>query len=266
MHRLRILAAGLVLVLSMSARAADTAALDPQVLDRGSELAYRRALGPAADEKRLNADPAAMTRLRRIATRLVVSAAVIDAESKHFAWAVNMIPGAAPDVRSYPNGRMVVTEGLVKGVGLGDEEIASILAHAYAHALLGHESRRIASVVSRRDESVDPNRRLLDVAEATTELVKELRYTPSEISAADRMSIELLARAAYDPRAAGSAWRRLALGGKGIVERSPVSDERLVALDAATRAAVPLYDETRAAAEASARQPRPPRISGSPPR
>lgn len=262
MHAFRTLAIGLALVLLPAAGAAQIATPDPEMLDRGSDIAYRRALEPAANDKRLNADAVATARTRRIANRLVASAGAIDPEAKRYAWAVNLIPGAAPDVRVYPGGRVIVTEGLVDKAGLGDEEIGAILAHAFAHSLLGHDARRVASKVSAREEAADPNRRALDVADATADTIRALRYTTVEIAAADRMSIEMLARAAYDPRAAGSAWRRLGLVDKGIVERSPVNDERLVALDASIRAAVPLYEEARAKAEAYARQQRPPRISG----
>jgi predicted Zn-dependent protease len=262
MHAFRTLAIGLALVLVAPVGAPDAATLDPEVLDRGSDIAYRRALAPVANEMRLNADAIATPRLRRIANRLVVSAGSIDAESKRYAWAVNLVPGPAPDVRVYPRGRVIVTDGLVNNAGLGDEEIAAILAHAFAHSLLGHDVRRVASAVATREESADPNRRALAVAEATADVIRALRYTAAEVAAADRASVEMLARAAYDPRAAGSAWRRLALGGKGILERSPVNDERLSALDAAIRGVVPLYEETRAKAEASATQQRPPLISG----
>ena len=258
MHAFRSLALGLALLTGTAIAAAP----DPEVLDRGSDIAYRRALQPAANDRRLNADAMATSRARRIANRLVLSAGAIDPQSKRYAWAVNLVPGAAPDAQVYPGGRVIVTEALVGKAGLGDDEVGAILAHAFAHSLLGHETRRVATIVAERDASADPNRRALDVADATTEVIRTLRYTPEEIESADRLSVEMLARAAYDPRAAGSAWRRLALGDKGMVARSPASESRLGTLDATIRAAVPLYDETRAKSEAAARQERPPRISG----
>lgn len=237
------------------------ATADPEALDRGGEHAYRRALEPAAADKRLNADPGATTRIRAIANRLVASAPAIEPAARRYPWAVNLVPGPAPDVRVYPGGRMLVTDGLVVKTGFADEEIGAILAHALAHALLGHDARRVAAAMPHDQASPDPNRRMLDAAEATTQTMRTLRYTPAEVAAADRAAAELLARAAYDPRAAGSAWRRLALGKSGILERAPVTEERLVALDSAARAAVALYDETRAKAETQADAPRPPRVT-----
>ncbi len=235
---------------------------DAEAIDRGSDIAYRRALAPAAIDRRLNADAAAIARVRRITTRLAVSAGTREPDSKRYVWAVNFVPGAAPDVLVYPGGRVIVTEGVITNAGLGDEEVAGILAHAFAHSLLGHDARRIAASVSAREPSADPNRRALDAADATAKVLRELRYTAAEVAAADRASAELMARAAYDPRASGSAWRRLRLSDKGIVQRSPITDDRLATLDASIRSALPLYEESRAKAEADARQQRLPPISG----
>lgn len=262
MHALLTLAIALVLAMPAIPTAAQSAPPDAEALDRGSDLAYRRALAPAATDKQLNADAIATARTRRIANRLVVSAGTMDAESKRFGWAVNLVPGTAPDVRVYPGGRVLVSDGLIEKSGLTDEEFGAILAHAFAHSLLGHDARQLEPKIAAKQGSADPNRRTLEVADAITEAMRGVRYTPAEVEAADRMSIEIMARAALDPRAAGSAWRRVRLGSKGIVERTPVSDERLATLDATIRAAIPLYEETRARAEAYARSQRPPRITG----
>ena len=253
----------LALLASFAGALANAVSIDAQMLDRGSDLAYRRALGPAADARQLNANVGVTVRVRKIANRLVSGASAAEAEAKRLHWAVNVIPGAAPDVRVYPGGRVIVHESLLTATGLGDDEIGAILAHAFAHLLLGHDARRIE--LPERLPTGDPNRAELAIADATADALRRLRYTAAEVAAADRASVEILARAAYDPRAAGSAWRRLAVAGKGIVERIPVGEERLQGLDAASRAVVPLFEETRAKAEAyeRAQRTRPPaRITG----
>ena len=241
------------------------ATIDAELFDRGSELAYRKALAPTAESRRLN--PETVTRARRLANRLVVSAVNMDAEAKRLNWAVNVVSGVVPDVRIFPGGRIIVTDGLVDRTGLADEELSAIIAYAFAHSLLRHDVSRV--VAPAQNASADPNRVTLDYMEAVSTAVRDLQFTPAEIAAADRTSVEMLARAAYDPRSAANAWRRLKTGGKGLVERSPVTDERLAAMEAAARGFVTLYEETRARAEAYARSQRPrapPRITGQPQR
>lgn len=240
------------------------AGLDPVALDRGSDIAYRRTLEPAATDRRLNADRAMAARARRVLSQLVVAAPAIEPASKSHAWAVNVVTNAAPDARAFPGGRLIINDGLFSQTGFTDEEAAAILAHALAHSLLGHDTARIASSALSRPASADPNRQVLDVAQATLEALGAPRYSRAEIEAADRASVEMLARAVYDPRAAGSAWRRLARADKGIRERVTIDDERLAALDAAIRAAVPLYEESRAKAAAAQARVREPAITGRP--
>lgn len=262
MHDMLVRAA--ILFMMFAAPAASAATIDAEAFERGSEMAYRKALAPTAESRRLK--PETVTRARRIANRLVVSAVNIDAEAKRLNWAVNVVSGVVPDVRIFPGGRIILTDGLVDRAGLADEELGAVIAYAFSHSMLRHDASR---VVAPQSASADPNRVLLDYADAVSAAMRDLQFTPAEIVAADRASIEMLARAAYDPRSAANAWRRLKTGGKGLVERSPVTDERMAALEAAARGSVTLYEETRARAEAYARSQRPrapPRITGQPQR
>ena len=263
LHAVFLCVAPLVLAgLPLPAMAATTA---EEMLDRGGDLAYRKASAPTPESRRLNPD--AVTRTRRIANRLVVSAVNMDAGAKRLDWAVNVVSGAVPDVRIFPGGRIIVTDALVDRAGLGDEELGAVIAYAFSHSLLRHDASRVVPPASAA--SADPNRLMLDYADAVTAATRDVRFTPAEIAAADRTSLEMLARAAYDPRSASTAWRRLGAAGNGVVERSPVTEERLAALDAGARTLVTLYEETRARAEAYARSQRPrapPRITGQPQR
>ena len=221
------------------------APLDAAALQQGGDIAYRKAISPAAKARKLNADPAVAVRARRIATRIITGAPAIDPAAREFAWAINVVGDASPSLVVYPGGRVVVHDALVTQPGIADDEIAAIVAHMMSHSLLGHDATRIAERVGDAAGAADPNRRAIAVADAAIEILPSIRYTPEEIQAADRESVQLMARAAYDPRAAGSAWRRLRGVRGSLAERVPVTDERLAALDAAIREAVPVYEETR---------------------
>lgn len=236
------------------------AAPQPQDLDAGADLAYRRALKPAADERRLNADRGVTARARAVLNRIAAGAPAIDAAAQSASWQVNVVTDPAWDVVVYPGARIVLTTGLVAQAGLADEELAAIVAHAVAHALLGHDRQRIAeAATSPAATSADANRRALAIADLAAASAKR-RHTPDETAAADRASVELVARGAYDPRPAAAAWRKMAAAAPAIVARYPVDDARLAALDKAAQAAVPLFEETAARAQAQQRAPPPPRV------
>ncbi|HVE48475.1 MAG TPA: M48 family metalloprotease [Casimicrobiaceae bacterium] len=236
--------AGLLLLIA-SATFAQSPAIDPEALASGSEIAYRRALAPFAAARKLNADREINVRVRRVANRIIAGATTIDPTATRYSWAVNIVNDPTPSILIYPLGRIVVHDGIVTFAGFADDEIAAVFAHMVAHSLLGHDASRIASGAGSSMTSPDPNRRAIAVADAATELIPRSRYSADEIDAADRASVSLMARAGYDPRAAGSAWRRLR-GTRGVIERAPVSDERLANLDAMARESVAQYDDARA--------------------
>jgi len=224
---------------------------DPASLDRGSEIAYRRALVAEAEKKTLNADAAVVQRLRRVANRLVAAALASNPGSRSFHWDVNVRTDPVADVRAYPGGRLLISDGLVTRSGLKDDEVAAVVAHAIAHLLLGHDVARLATALPDPPRSADPNREVLAWSEAIADAMRSRQYSAAEVEAADRLSATLVARAAYDPRALGSAWRQLARANAGIVVVAPVTETRLAAIDVAARAAIPLYDETLARAMAA---------------
>jgi predicted Zn-dependent protease len=267
-HGAARLATRLLVGLSLAALAPGVLAaeIDPVALMQGGDIAYRRALAPLAAARKLNTDPMTNVRARRIFNRIVTAAPATDAAARTFAWSVDLVADPAPSLVVYPAGRVLLNDGLVAQAGFLDDEIAAILAHMMAHSLLGHDASRIASRAEDALASPDPNRRALAVADAAAALLPAMRYTPTEIEAADREGVALMARVGYDPRAAGSAWRRLR-DSKGVVTRAPVTDARLATLDAVAREALPMFEDARARAAAApaARTPGPGR-EPSPPR
>jgi len=233
------------------------AAPDASAILQGGDVAYRRALGPAASARKLNNDATSGVRARRIVTRLVVGAPAIDPAARDFAWAVNLVADPTPAVTVYPGGRLLVHDALLSQTGLADDEVAAILAHMIAHSLLGHDTARVVERAGADFTAADPNRRVLAVADASAAVLPSVRYTPEEIDAADRESVQLMARGGFDPRAAGSAWRRMR-SARSIADRAPITEVRLATLDAAIRDAIPLYEDTRARAAGEAAMQRPP--------
>ncbi|HVF65207.1 MAG TPA: M48 family metalloprotease [Casimicrobiaceae bacterium] len=236
--------------------AAALAAVDSGSFERGGEFAYRQALKPAAEAKRMNDNPATVARVRRVMARLLAVAPAIEPSARNLSWAVNVVSVDDADVFVYPGGRFLVHDALVDKSGLTDDELSAILAHATAHVLLGHDSARIDASAASIAASPDPNREMLAVAAATAKAVRG-RYSTAALEAADRTALVLMARAAYDPRAAGSAWRRLARAGRGYVERAPVNEARLAAIDASVRAVMPMFEAARASVEAQSQAPMP---------
>ena len=133
--------------------------------------------------------------------------------SKDWKWSVAVIDEPTLNAWCMPGGKMAIYTGVITKLNLSDDEIAQIMGHEIAHALLGHGRERMSralamqggvllgSIVVGQDLSV-----LTPVADIALTLPNS-REGESE---ADRYGIELAARAGYDPRAAVKLWEKMA--------------------------------------------------------
>lgn len=213
-----------------------------QALADGSRLSVDRIV--KARGARLIDDPVLLRRVRKVANSLNGRAVKIDAQAYKFNWNVYGIPDPAPDVLVFPDGRLLFTDGLVTTSGFADDELAAVIAQQLAHVLLGHIGSRL-DVDAEDINSPDPNRRAVAVADRLPTILDRPGYTREEVEAADRLAIEMIAKSGFDPRAAGSAWRRLDRVRSPIVARQALSEQRLLDIDAMAREAVPWFDEAR---------------------
>lgn len=101
-----------------------------------------------------------------------------------------VVPGGA--LNAWADGRYVQVTTAIAQYVKNDDQLAAVLAHEFAHNVLGHRERLSKKPGGNRD----------------TRLVRE-----TEIEA-DRLSIYLLDRAGYDVSAAPILWKRL--GGRGL--------------------------------------------------
>lgn len=107
----------------------------------------------------------------------------------------------SPRLNAYADGIYAQVTSAVAEYAAGDDELAAVIAHEFAHNVLRHRARLDAAGVRRG---------LLASFGRNARLIRE---TEEE---ADRLSIWLLARAGYDPEAAIRFWRRFGQRGLNI--------------------------------------------------
>lgn len=217
-----------------------------------SAQAYTQTLSEAQKKGKLSTDAALNNRVKRITDRLIVQAGTMYPPSRDWKWSVAVIDEPTLNAWCMPGGKMAIYTGIIQKLKLGDDEIAQIMGHEIAHALLGHGreqmSRAIAmqggmtlgSIVAGRDLSV-----LAPVAD----IALTLPHSRASESEADRYGIELAARAGYDPRAAVRLWEKMgAASGDGppvFLSTHPSPDNRIQALNALVPQMTPLYEKAR---------------------
>ena len=217
-----------------------------------SAQAYTQTLSEAQKKGKLSTDAALNARVKRITDRLIVQAGAMYPPSRDWKWSVAVIDEPTLNAWCMPGGKMAIYTGIIQKLKLGDDEIAQIMGHEIAHALLGHGreqmSRAIAmqggmqlgSIVAGRDLSV-----LAPVAD----IALTLPHSRASESEADRYGIELAARAGFDPRAAVRLWEKMgAASGDGppvFLSTHPSPDNRIQALNALVPQMTPLYEKAR---------------------
>jgi predicted Zn-dependent protease len=209
----------------------------PQLQQVAGE-AYAGLIARAAAEGVLDNDPAMTTRLRAIARRLIAASGALSPEAPGWPWEVHVLDQAPLDAWCLPGGKIAVHTPLLTGLQLDDDETAALLAHAMAHILRGHSLER-AQVEAPDD--LDP---------LAFRSVARKPYSRAHESEADRLGIELAARAGYSPLAAAGLWRKAtALASTGVEVRwlavHPWTASRQEDIDSVARRVMPLYEQAK---------------------
>jgi predicted Zn-dependent protease len=214
-----------------------------------SAQAYAQTVSAAQKNGKLSTDAALNGRVKRITDRLIAQARIMYPPSREWKWSVAVIDEPALNAWCMPGGKMAIYTGIVRKLNLSDAEIAQVMGHEIAHAMLGHGRERmsraiamqggmtIGSIVAGRDLSV-----LAPVADIALTLPNS-REGESE---ADRYGIELAARAGFDPRAAVRLWEKMTqASGNGppqFLSTHPSAGNRIQALNALVPSMMPIYE------------------------
>lgn len=223
---------------------------------QASKQAYVNTLKPLAEKGKIDADPQLTRRVRQITDRLIEQAKILRPETRNWEWSVKVIED--PDTVNawcMAGGRMAVYSGLIRKLNATDDEIAQVMGHEIAHALLNHTAERMSVAMATQlgigvyasRKNADPGKTAL--AAAAAQLAITLPNSRTSESEADRIGIELAARAGYDPRAAVTLWQKMAKVGGGsppeFLSTHPSPKNREAALKKLVKKMMPYYLEAK---------------------
>jgi len=232
-----------------------SALVSTRQLEQGAVQAYRQALTQASQKGQLNRDPALTARVRAIAQRLIPHTGVFRQDAPGWNWEVNVI--ASPEVNAWcmPGGKIAVYAGLVQKLDATDDEIAAVIGHEIAHALREHSRERASQqinagiVAAGVGVALGGSQGSMDMASMVANLTYNLPNSRLHETEADRLGVELAARAGFDPRAAVSLWQKMArVSGGGPpqwLSTHPSSETRIRDLQDYAGRVMPLYEAVR---------------------
>lgn len=221
-----------------------------------SRQAYVEMLSPAREEGRVDSDPRTKQRVIRITERVVAQAVRYRPETAAWDWQMAVID--TPDTINafaMAGGKMAIYTGIIDQLKLTDDELAQVIAHEIAHALSAHSAEKmsvaLASNLALATYAATGERSDLALTGAALAALVALQLPNSRQmeTEADRIGIELAARAGFQPEAAATLWQKMAAKGGArqpvflSTHPAPASRQRdLAALASQVR---PLYEEAR---------------------
>lgn len=218
-----------------------------------SKQAYVQTMSKLGSEGKLVSDPALVKRVNTITGRLIAQAVQYRPESAQWEWSVRVID--EPDTVNawcMAGGRMAIYTGLINKIDPTDDELAQVMAHEISHALLNHTAERMSMAIAAQlgvvATAVTTQSQMKTVgAEMLAQLGMMLPNSRQSEAEADRVGIEIAAKAGYDPRAAATLWQKMAkAGGNGppqFLSTHPSPANRQATLAALAPQMMPYYQQ-----------------------
>jgi predicted Zn-dependent protease len=217
-----------------------------------SKQAYAEMLKPYAQKGKIDNNPALKDRVYRITGRLIAQALKVRPETKDWDWSIKIVDDPETvNAWAMAGGKMALYTGLVKKINPTDDELAQVLGHEIAHALAKHSAEKMSvamassiGVVAVGVVAENKGLALTGAALAAVLAVQKPNSRAAE-SEADRIGIELAAKAGYNPSAAVTLWQKMAeVGGKGppeFLSTHPAPENREKKLAALVPKMMPYY-------------------------
>jgi len=226
-------------------------------MDQSAAAAYQNVLKEQGAKGAVNHDPQQVERVRRVAARLTPQTAVFRKDAPGWKWEVNVITSPELNAWCMPGGKIAFYSAILEKLQMSDDEIAAVMGHEISHALREHAreraSQQMATAVGAGvvGSALGIGQGGADLVGMVGQVTFLLPYSRLHETEADRMGVELAARAGYDPRAAVALWEKMSKfsGGGGppqLLSTHPSNQERIKDLTVFAQRVLPLYEQAKA--------------------
>lgn len=236
--------------------------LSEKQVESMSAESYLATLQEADKNKTLNTDAQQLQRVRTIANRLIVPTVTFRPDAASWKWEINVQDSEEVNAYCMPGGKIMVFKGLISKLKATDDELAAVMGHEIAHALREHGRERmseayvqqigmfgLAALVGATAKDEQKAAATMEIASLVTTIGLTLPHSREQEREADRMGLELAARAGYDPQAAVSLWRKMTAAGGAkqpeFLSTHPSGESRISDLQGLIPTVLPLYEEAK---------------------
>ena len=230
-------------------------AISSAEINQAANQQYDQLMAQERKKGNVNRNAAQYERVKAISSRLIQQVAVFRPDARNWAWEVNVL--TSPEVNAWcmPGGKIAVYTGLIEKLNVSDNELAAVIGHEMAHALREHSRERASeqAVAGMGIQIISAVAGLGDLGSKGMEFAYQgllgLPNSRAHETEADRIGVELAARAGYDPRAAISLWEKMGSlgGGEGpkFLSTHPPRADRMSDLANYSAKVMPLYQQAK---------------------
>lgn len=222
-------------------------------LDQMAVQAYSKLKADSTTKGVLNKDQAMLKRVRGVSNRLQARTGVFRKDAPGWNWEVNVISSDALNAFCMPGGKIMVYSGLITRLKMTDSELAVVLGHEIAHALREHSREQVSQAMAAQ-AAIGVGATVLGVGNAGASMAGSgyqalvaTRFSRNHESEADRIGLELTARAGYDPRAGITLWQKMISANQGgrppeFLSSHPAEASRVREIEKLLPTVMPLYE------------------------
>lgn len=230
--------------------------MSADAMNTSASQEYTKLLADAQKKGKVNTDPAQYNRVRAIADRLIRQTPSFRPDALTWKWEVNVLSSSEVNAWCMPGGKIAVYTGLIDKLKLSDDELAAVMGHEMAHALREHSRERASeqAIAGLGISILSTVAGLGQVGQKGMEYAYQgllgLPNSREHETEADRIGVELAARAGYDPRAAITLWEKMGQVGGGeppkFMSTHPPRADRMLDLTNYSARVLPLYQQAKA--------------------
>ena len=228
-------------------------------MNQSADKAYHDVLAQAQKQNALDKDPATVERVKRIASRLIPATGVLRPDAPGWKWEMHVLSSKEVNAWCMPGGKIAVYTGLIDQLKPTDGELAAVMGHEIGHALREH-GREQASQQMLEQLGVGILGAVTGVntqqAQTVADVTISLPHSRQQETEADRIGVELMARAGYDPHEAVNLWQKMSkLGGSQppqFLSTHPSNASRISDVTQDANKVMPLYQAATKGSSASA--------------
>jgi len=233
--------------------------VSPEEAITASRTAYIQTLAPLKKSGKLDTSSKVTRRVRYITGKIITQAIDMFPQTAEWHWDVRVIDDdEIINAWCMAGGKMAVYSGLLKKIKPSDDQLAQVLGHEIAHAIANHTAEKMSMAMASQlglatvaivTGSGSGSNSTMASAELAAGVAIQLPNSRKAEIEADRIGIELAAKAGYDPRAAETLWQKMAEVGKAdipeFISTHPNPMNRMATLRELAPKMMPFYLEQK---------------------